>query len=88
MLIGVNSECVDSRCDCIRNGAGACVASPPVTCDPEEEGTCPGELKCHPTYHWCTCIGGSLIGYSCVPNANVALSPTTSHHISYMSRKL
>mgnify|MGYP001800065522 CR=1 FL=1 len=79
--LGVNSECVDSKCDCIRNGASACVASPPITCDPEEEGTCPGELKCHPTYHWCTCLSGALISDRCVSLVTLV----GDFHVSYMA---
>ena len=51
---GVNSQCVDGMCDCIRNGSGECVAYPPDSCTPPgDNGECGEQFVCNSTTELC-----------------------------------
>ena len=58
---------MDGSCDCIRNGEGPCIASPPSRCNSQGANTCEHELKCNTEQNLCMCPQGtSLIGKACV----------------------
>ena len=54
LVTGLNSLCVDGFCDCIRDGIGVCIAYPPESCTPGEQGDCEGALVCDPSSQSCT----------------------------------
>ena len=70
-VAGFNGECVNGKCDCIRNGRGKCVsAEPPQTCHPSRAKACAGKLICDARYNLCTCAAGAvLLGSQCIPTA-------------------
>ncbi|XP_067944010.1 cell death abnormality protein 1-like [Watersipora subatra] len=65
---GFNGECLNGRCDCIRNGADECVASePPVSCQSDRYLSCPANLQCHEMHDLCACpLGTILLGSECI----------------------
>lgn len=72
-VLGFNGECIDGKCDCIRNGAQECVDSePPQKCHPNQVLPCTGNLICDSDYNICTCGAGTVIlGSQCISTTSV-----------------
>ena len=63
----MNGECWENKCDCIRDGVGKCIASPPQLCSPDGVDVCENGQICNPDYDACLCPEAmALIGTKCV----------------------
>ena len=71
-ITGINGECVSGECDCIRNGDGQCVASPPSKCSDNELNTCINGQICNTELNLCMCPENSaIVGEICVDTTPV-----------------
>ena len=85
MFVGVNAECVDGSCDCIRNGAGQCIASPPAKCSDVDKTACDNGQVCNSEKNFCMCSKDAvLIGKQCI--ATRPLLPKYKHFQSMMAQ--
>ncbi|XP_067944506.1 protein draper-like [Watersipora subatra] len=64
-LCGINGECKNGKCDCIRDGTGQCINSIPTPCI--DTFDCDGCLECNANFNRCTCPQDTvLIGSNCI----------------------
>lgn len=59
---------MDGECDCIKDGTGQCIASPPKLCvNSPDEDPCRGGQICDARYDHCACPSGTvLLSSKCV----------------------